>query len=127
MDVRDGKIENLFEEFETTSTEPTTTSTVEPTTAAPVVILVDDQPAPANTSVAPKKPRKGRKGRKRLPRSPRRGRPTRKRFRSRYRNITELDFAFTLLSSKIHWANRVQNFRYKVSYNFIVKIGSTFI
>ena len=85
IDVREGKVENILD-IETTTTElPTTTTTMEPTTMAPVVILVDDQPAPANTSVAPKTRKKGRRGRKRLPRSPRRGRPTRKRFRSRPR------------------------------------------
>lgn len=78
-------MENILE-IETTTTElPTTTTTMEPTTMPPIVILVDDQPAPANTSVAPKTRKKGRRGRKRLPRSPRRGRPTRKRFRSRPR------------------------------------------
>nr|XP_026485018.1 protein Wnt-11-like [Vanessa tameamea] len=81
IDVRDGRLEDEIMEFETTTTERVTT-TSEPTTVPPVVILVDDQPAPANTSTAPR--RKGRRGRKRLPRSPRRGRPTRKRFRSRY-------------------------------------------
>ncbi|XP_068628539.1 protein Wnt-11b-2-like [Battus philenor] len=81
MDVRDGKIENVIEVELTTTAKPTTT--IETTTVPPVVILVDDQPAPANITAAPR-PRKGRRGRKRLPRSPRRGRPTRKRFRSRY-------------------------------------------
>ncbi|XP_072935875.1 protein Wnt-11b-like isoform X2 [Epargyreus clarus] len=82
IDVRDGKIDDMFE-IEMNTEKPTTT-TLEPTTAPPVVILVDDQPAPPNTTTPTK--RKGRKGRgrKRLPRSPRRGRPTRKRFRSRY-------------------------------------------
>ncbi|CAH0722696.1 unnamed protein product, partial [Brenthis ino] len=80
IDVRDGRIEDEIIDFETTTEKPTTTA--EPTTAPPVVILVDDQPAPANTSMAPR--RKGKRGKKRLPRSPRRGRPTRKRFRSRY-------------------------------------------
>ncbi|XP_022118387.2 protein Wnt-11-like [Pieris rapae] len=77
IDIRDGN----YEEYE----EPTTTelTTLEPTTVPPIVILVDDQPAPPNfTTMTPK--RKGRRGRKRLPRSPRRGRPTRKRFRERY-------------------------------------------
>ncbi|CAG9782914.1 unnamed protein product [Diatraea saccharalis] len=84
IDVRDGKVED-FLEMDTTTIEPTTTTVpAESTTAAPVVILVDDQPAPANITAPPKSGRKGRKGRKRLPRSPRRGRPTRKRFRSRY-------------------------------------------
>ncbi|XP_032519383.2 protein Wnt-11b-2-like isoform X1 [Danaus plexippus] len=81
IDVRDGRVEEETAELEPT-TERTTTTSTEPTTAPPVVILVDDQPAAGNTSVAPR--RKGRRGRKRLPRSPRRGRPTRKRFRSRY-------------------------------------------
>ncbi|XP_026764532.3 protein Wnt-11b-2-like isoform X1 [Galleria mellonella] len=83
IDVRDGRIEDFFEE-ETTTTELSTTVTMEPTTVPPVVILVDDQPAPTNTTSRPKTGKKGRRGRKRLPRSPRRGRPTRKRFRSRY-------------------------------------------
>ncbi|KAM3966759.1 protein Wnt-11b-2 [Aphomia sociella] len=83
LDVRDGRVEDFFE-VETTTTEITTTITTESTTAPPVVILVDDQPAPTNTSLPSKAKKKGRRGRKRLPRSPRRGRPTRKRFRSRY-------------------------------------------
>ncbi|KOB72009.1 Protein Wnt [Operophtera brumata] len=86
IDVRDGKIEDFLEIETTTTEQPTTTVTMEPTTAPPNVILVDDQPAaPANVTLPPKKGRKGRRGRKRLPRSPRRGRPTRKRFRSRSR------------------------------------------
>ncbi|XP_028175110.1 protein Wnt-11-like [Ostrinia furnacalis] len=84
IDVRDGKIEDFFD-LEMTTTETTPTTTPEITTSPPVVILVDDQPAPANFTAAPRPGRKGRKGRKRLPRSPRRGRPTRKRFRSRSR------------------------------------------
>ncbi|KAG7304533.1 hypothetical protein JYU34_011482 [Plutella xylostella] len=85
IDVRDGKTEEPFDIDPTTTEEPTTT-TAKPTTttSAPVVILVDDQPAPANYSVTPRPGKKGRRGRKRLPRSPRRGRPTRKRFRDRY-------------------------------------------
>ncbi|XP_063547392.1 uncharacterized protein LOC134754872 [Cydia strobilella] len=83
IDVRDGKLEELIE-VETTTTELPTT--LDPNTPAPVVILVDDQPAPAhdNASVTARPRKKGRRGRKRLPRSPRRGRPTRKRFRPRY-------------------------------------------
>ncbi|XP_050673413.1 protein Wnt-11b-like isoform X2 [Leptidea sinapis] len=80
INARDGRFEEIFDMEITTRERPTTT--LEPTTAPPIVILVDDQPAPANATVAPKK--KGRRGRKRLPRSPRRGRPTRKRFRDRY-------------------------------------------
>ncbi|CAK1599950.1 unnamed protein product [Parnassius mnemosyne] len=83
IDVRDGKIENFIEVETTTTEKPTTTTRLETTTVPPVVILVDDQPAPANITATPR-PRKGRRGRKRVPRSPRRGRPTRKRFRSRY-------------------------------------------
>ncbi|KPJ13676.1 Protein Wnt-10b [Papilio machaon] len=83
IDVRDGRIEDVIE-VETTTTEKPTTTT-ETITAPPVVILVDDEPAPAPANLtATQRPRKGRRGRKRLPRSPRRGRPTRKRFRSRY-------------------------------------------
>ncbi|XP_039765944.1 protein Wnt-11b-2-like [Pararge aegeria] len=89
IDVRDGRIEDDIIEIETPTTERTTT-TLEPTTMPPVVLLVDDQPAPANTSAPPRK--KGRRGRKRLPRSPRRGRPTRKRFRSRYDYDDEKEF-----------------------------------
>ncbi|XP_052737383.1 protein Wnt-11b-like [Bicyclus anynana] len=87
IDVRDGRIEDDIIEWEPT-TEKTTT--LEPTTMPPVVILVDDQPAPPNTTAPPRK--KGRRGRKRLPRSPRRGRPTRKRFRSRYDYDDEKEF-----------------------------------
>lgn len=85
MDVRDGRVDNYMETEITTTELPTTSTTLEPTTMPPVVILVDDQPAPTNATEAPKMRRKGRRGRKRLPRSPRRGRPTRKRFRSRAR------------------------------------------
>ncbi|XP_014360376.2 protein Wnt-11b-2 [Papilio machaon] len=84
IDIRDGRIEDVIE-VETTTTEKPRTTT-ETITAPPVVILVDDEPAPAPAAnlTATQRPRKGRRGRKRLPRSPRRGRPTRKRFRSRY-------------------------------------------
>ncbi|GBP59651.1 Protein Wnt-4 [Eumeta japonica] len=85
IDVRDGRTEEPVEMDTTTTAPPFTTTATTPTTAPPIVILVDDQPAVYNASVAPPGlRRKGRRGRKRLPRSPRRGRPTRKRFRSRY-------------------------------------------
>lgn len=84
IDVRDGKIEDILD-METTTELPTSTTTLEPTTMPPVVILVDDQPAlPTNSTETPRIRKKARRGRKRLPRSPRRGRPTRKRFRPRY-------------------------------------------
>lgn len=82
MDVRDGKIENNYE-IESTTPVKIFTPLTKATTIPPIVILVDDQPAPTNSTVSTKNAKKGRKGKKRLPRSPRRGRPTRKRFRSR--------------------------------------------
>ncbi|KAI8430002.1 hypothetical protein MSG28_000449 [Choristoneura fumiferana] len=90
IDVRDGKVEALFETATTTERSTTTPEATPP----PVVILVDDQPAlaPENASATARPTKKGRRGRKRLPRSPRRGRPTRKRYEfeersSRYRNL----------------------------------------
>lgn len=88
IDVRDGKVEALFETATTTERSITTPEATPP----PVVILVDDQPAlaPDNASVTARPGKKGRRGRKRLPRSPRRGRPTRKRFRPRYNHLQSI-------------------------------------
>lgn len=86
VDVRDGRVDYSFDvDIKMTTNKPTTTTILptKPTTEPPVVILVDDQPAPTNATVPAKTGKKGKRGKKRPPRSPRRARPTRKRFRGR--------------------------------------------